>query len=238
MENEIQAEKTSQITFEDVRDVVGELDPNLTNAAKIRTALGRGSFATIQKHLATLRESLRLAEMPVDVSSVPAPPLDLVNVLWASAFNAAQNVFLLKHEKVLSQRDHLAASLEVMNADFNALASRLDSIQLELIDAFQVRDSAVATLINVQTDLNDLQARYVQLEDLSNVGASQAALAASNELQLLQRDRIIERQALQATVDALTGQVGELKSLLSIQSRSRPPVAVVKPQAVATKAKK
>lgn len=241
MENEIQAKKPANITFEDVRDALGESDPNLTNADKIRTALGRGSFATIQKHLETLRESLRVAETSVDVSSVPAPPLDLVNVLWSAAFNAAQNVFLLKHEKVLSQRDHLSASLELMNSDFNSLASRLDSIQLELTESSQVRDSAVSTLINAQTDLNELQASFDRLKDLSSVDALQAALASSNELQLLQRDRIIERQALQATVDVLTGQVGELKSLLSIQSRSRSPgssVVTAKTQAVATKVKK
>lgn len=219
------AKKNPQVTFEDVRSVVGESDPNLTNASKIRAELGRGSFATIQKHLETLRESLRQAENPVESTSFPSPPGDLVNALWGTAYSYASNMFQTKHERLWVQRDNLMVQLEMMRLDFDSVLERVDKAGQELADACAVRDSSVAVLVDAQSDLKALQLAFDQFREKSALEASQAALAAANEVQLLQRDRTIERQSMQATVDALTGQVGELKSLLAMQNRAAPAAA-------------
>lgn len=217
--------KNPQVTFEDVRSVVGESDPNLTNASKIRAELGRGSFATIQKHLETLRESLRLAQNPVEPSAVPPPPVDLVNALWGTAYSYASNVFQARHERISAQRDTLMFQLETMRLDFDSVLERVDKAEQDLSDACAVRDSAVSVLVDAQSDLKALQAAFDQFRETSALQASQSALAAANELELMKRDRTIERQSMQATVDALTGQVGELKSLLAMQNRASPAVA-------------
>lgn len=217
------ATKNPQVTFEDVRLAVGESDPNSTNASKIRAELGRGSFATIQKHLEILRESLRQAEN-FDTTLHPPPPGDLVNALWGTAYSYASNMFHTQHERLWLQRDHLTLELAMIRQDFDSVLERVDNVEQELADACAVRDSSVAVLVDAQSDLKALQASFDQFTEKCALEASQAALAAANEVQLLQRDRTIERQSMQATVDALTGQVGELKSLLAMQNRAAPAV--------------
>ncbi|MBH2010849.1 MAG: hypothetical protein I8H71_14180 [Xanthomonadaceae bacterium] len=44
-------------------------------------------------------------------------------------------------------------------------------------------------------------------------------MAARHALEMEKRDRTIERQTLQSTVNSLTDQIGELKALLSLQAR-------------------
>jgi hypothetical protein len=218
------ATKNPQITFEDVRSAVGESDPNSTNASKIRAQLGRGSFATIQKHIETLRELLRDSVNPVESTSIPAPSNDVVNALWGTAYNYASNMFHTNQARLSLQRDNLMEQLEMMRVDFESVLERVDKAEQELADACAVRDSSVAVLVDAQSDLKALQVAFDQFREKSALEASQAALAAANEVQLLQRDRTIERQSMQATVDVLTGQVGELKSLLAMQNRAAPAV--------------
>ena len=82
-------ENTGPVTFEDVRDALGEVDPAQTNAGALRRTLGRGSLSTIQKHLDTLRtQAVQPAvEAP---GKVPDAPQDLIQVVWAQAWATAQ----------------------------------------------------------------------------------------------------------------------------------------------------
>ena len=72
------------VTLEDVRATLNGTDPTATNAGALRKLLGRGSNATIQKHLDTLR-----AESVVPVADLtgaaPDAPKELTQAIWQSA---------------------------------------------------------------------------------------------------------------------------------------------------------
>ena len=82
---------TGPVTFDDVAHALGDLDPGHTNAAKLRETLGRGSFATIQKHLDRLRAS-KAAQEPAPGSEVPSAPADVLVTLWSAAYRAASHL--------------------------------------------------------------------------------------------------------------------------------------------------
>ena len=68
---------TGPVTFDDVRQALGDQDPAGTNAGALRKLLGRGSLSTIQKHLDALRaQAVQPAvEAP---GKVPDAPQDLI----------------------------------------------------------------------------------------------------------------------------------------------------------------
>lgn len=73
----------ASVTLDEVRDSLGESgDPFATNAAKIRKALGRGSYSTIQTHLNVLRERAQNEEFDIEPVEVPAAPNDLLEPVW------------------------------------------------------------------------------------------------------------------------------------------------------------
>ena len=57
------------ITKDEVMAVLGDADPMCTSAAKLRRVLGRGSFATIQKHLDAIRAT-RIQTQTTDASII------------------------------------------------------------------------------------------------------------------------------------------------------------------------
>lgn len=237
------AVKSSQVTFDDVRNALGDLDPNSTNASKIRAVLGRGSFATIQKHLETIRESLRQAENPVLSSSIPAAPVDLVQSLWGSAYAYASNAVHLRFDRLSLERDQLVSQLDALRLDLSDALQRVEQAEQELNDAFVARDWASSLLVQSKQSFDLLIAEFDRYREQASSDAAQALQLVTHDLELQKRDRTIERQSMQSTIDALTGQVGELKSLLAIQSRqpgasaksSRPAALPAKPAALKDK---
>lgn len=221
------AVKSSQVTFEDVRNALGDLDPNSTNASKIRAVLGRGSFATIQKHLETIRESLRQAENPVLTSALPAAPVDLVQALWGSAYAHASNAFHVRFDRLSLERDQLVSQLDALRLDLSDALQRVDQAEQELNDACVVRDSASSLLVQSKQSFDLLSVEFARYREQATSDAAQALQLVTHDLEMEKRDRTIERQSMQSTIDSLTSQVGELKSLLAIQSRQ--PVAGAKP---------
>ena len=77
------------ITRDDVRVALADVDPNNTNSGRIREILGRGSLATIQKYL----EELRAEKVPQvqQISEVPNAPKELINAVWQAAYQSAQS---------------------------------------------------------------------------------------------------------------------------------------------------
>ena len=205
---------TGPITLSDVKSALGEIDPNNTNAGKLREKLGRGSFATIQKHLDSIRAEL-VPVPPVAPGAAPTAPADAVSAIWNAAWAAAQVVTLGRLEAVTAQRDAAQALTITQAQDVAALAGEVDALtdmvgvskeaEANAVDAlkrFTDREATanaehVAALVTVQSEIDKVKTE----------AAAAAALAA--------RDAQIERLALQSTVDRLTDQASDLKSLLA-----------------------
>ncbi len=133
---------TGPVSFEDVRQALGEVDPAQTNAGALRRTLGRGSLSTIQKHLDTLRtQAVQPAAAPE--GEVPKAPNDLVQSVWAMAWVQAQALVqtalaaaLAKCEALavalgMAQQDAASAQAEADQArdDLGAVAARLDGLE-------------------------------------------------------------------------------------------------------------
>ncbi len=124
-----------KITIEDTRRALagdGEpVDPFTTNAHKIREIIGRGSMATIQKHLTTIRDEARSDKEPAD-TDIPAPPQEAVDALWKSAWTAAHTSILERCATLNDDRDRLRESLQVATDDAQALIDEVTRLEAEL----------------------------------------------------------------------------------------------------------
>lgn len=69
------APPSGPISLADVRQALADTDPSDTNAGTLRKIMGRGSYATIQKHLDAIRQE-RAPVVPVAPGTTPAPPAD------------------------------------------------------------------------------------------------------------------------------------------------------------------
>lgn len=216
-------ENTNQsgpITVDDVAAACQQagVAPSSTNASKIRTFLGRGSFVTIQKHLETLRKSDLKAQEATDTVSPPSAPADLLAGLWSAAYNAAGHQLGGRFASVLTERDLLREAAAASAADVVALANQVDELEaanlLALVGqekANSERNAAIQSLTDHQKTTSDQVAELTaQIE--------KSKLSAAHQAELAERDIMIQRQSQQSTIDRLTDQVGELKSLLAMQS--------------------
>jgi len=125
-----------KITMDDVRQALaGEEDgdpvnPFATNAKKIRDIIGRGSMATIQKHLQTIRDEAQgKGDQPED-TDIPAPPEEAVTALWKSAWTAAHTSILERCANLNDDRDRLRDSLQVASDDGAALVDEVARLEV------------------------------------------------------------------------------------------------------------
>lgn len=210
---------TGPITIENVRAALSDTDPSTTNSGALRLLIGRGSMATIQKHLDTIRAEH--APAPATPGAAPAAPTDLVAALWAAAYNAAQVQTLGRIDALTMERDAALARVTTQAHDVAALAASVDTLteqaqaaQAAVTLAQAATQAAQAATVAAQAELDKVRG---DMERVTEAATAAAALAA--------RDAQIERQALQTTIDRLTDQASELKSLLA---RLSPPVSEVK----------
>ena len=221
------APASTRVTIDDVRTVLEGTDPNQTNASKVRALLGdRGSFETIQKHLAILRQELAMAAAPpVAADQVPALPADAAQAMWIAAWSAAQVATLSRTEKLAAERDAALLKLETMGQDVAGLVATVDQQAGQL-------DQAASAVAAIQA---------AHLADLDKAKAEQAA-AVTDRAQLAQeiergRADLVKTQADAAHAAALaesgrlmireelarlTDQVGELKAHLYRRAESAP----------------
>ena len=206
------------VIFDDVVNALGDTDPGNTNAAKIRETLGRGSFATIQKHLDRLRAS-KTAQEPAQGSEVPNPPTDVLATLWSAAYRAAGHLTAARLTEVLNERDELRIASAVAGADVAALTGEVDALEGAILAAVaaQVRAETEGAQA-VETLARTRAASAVQIAELART-ADTGLSELRHELALEQRDRLIERQTQQTTIDRLTDQIAELKALVTLQAR-------------------
>jgi hypothetical protein len=141
-------QNTGPVTFDDVRQALGDQDPAQTNAGALRKLLGRGSLSTIQKHLDALRaQAVQPAAAPE--GEVPKAPNDLIQGVWAHAWSQAQALVqtalasaqakaeALAHLLGIAQADAVAAQAEADSArdELGAVQARLDGLEGQHADA-------------------------------------------------------------------------------------------------------
>lgn len=215
---------TGPITLVDVRAALGETDPATTNASALRAIIGRGSFATIQKHLDTIRQERAPAPAPAP-GTAPAAPAEAVAAMWGAAYAAAQVLTLGRLEIVTMEREQLTGTVAQLGQDLAAALIQVDAVTTAL-DASLVERDQLAGDIAVERDqfASELAAAGVReakaLEDhKQSLDASRHALELLNFefdgfVKSSKKDAANAALTMQATIDKLTDQIGELKSLL------------------------
>lgn len=218
---------TGPITLDDVRAALGDTDPASTNAGALRLIIGRGSNATVQKHLDSIRAEL-VPVAPVAPGAAPAAPAEAVAAMWGAAYAAAQLLTLGRLETVTAQREQLLNTVAQQAQDLSAALSSVD----DMTDAATMAagNAAAAAAQHVQ-ELTKVQGEAVAaMEALQGVRAAleRAQADAAHAAQLSTRDAQISAQAMQGTIDRLNDQVSELKSLLIVRTTPAPVVAEAK----------
>ncbi len=135
------ANTQGNINMDDVRTALaGEedtpVDPFATNARKIRDIIGRGSMATIQRHLQTIRVEVRGEDKEPENTDIPAPPQEIIVTLWKSACSAAHTAILERCASLNDDRDRLRDALKVATDDGAALVdevARLEALSEEKV---------------------------------------------------------------------------------------------------------
>jgi hypothetical protein len=198
---------TGPITLADVRNALGGTNPSHTNAGPLRKIMGRGSMATVQKHLDAIRAE-RAAVVPEAQSQVPAAPVEAVAAIWGAAWAQAQVLALTRLASLTTERDAAQALVIMQGLDIASLTGEVD----DLMAAAQTRGcEQVQGLAAAQT----LAAKQGQALASAQSELERVTTAANSAATLAAREAQIERQALQATIDRLTDQASDLKSLLA-----------------------
>ena len=210
MEIEQSTTPAGRITLDDVRLALGETNPNDTNAAKVRAVLGRGSYDTIQRHLGTLRAELAAALQPIAIDSVPPVPGELAQQLWAAAWAAAQVAAHSRTTRLSDERDAAMRRALALEQDVAGLVATVDAQGDQIVMTasagaeagarhLAALDAATAATAAAQTKADELALAL----DRANADAAHAAALAE-----------AGRLAMQAAMDRLIDQVGELKAHL------------------------
>jgi hypothetical protein len=225
------------ITLDDVRQALGETSALDTNASKIRTIIGRGSFATIQKHLDTLRAQRVAAAQPAAEQSIPKAPQDAVEMLWAAAWGAAQTKTLARLEALSAERDGLQATTAAQAADVSALTEQLDTLeaQAEALASAQTKADAIASELAAAAAVKSAghaqELAFAQAETTHvKEAAAHAAELAQRDTLLAQRETEIKLQAHQSTIDRMTEQLADLKALHIVAATAHPAPVTKEPK--------
>jgi hypothetical protein len=225
--DQTQTPAAGRVTIDDVRSALEGIDPNTTNASKVRGLLGnRGSFETIQKHLSVLRQELATAAAPpVPADQVPALPADAAQAMWVAAWNAAQVATLRRTEKLANERDVALLKLETMGQDVVGFVATIDDQSGQLdqaeADALAVDAAHLAGWDKVVIEQVAAEAERAKLA--KNLESTLQELAqekanASHAAELAESGRVMMREELQR----LTDQVGELKAHLYKRAETAP----------------
>lgn len=191
--------QSSAVTIEDVRNALADTDPATTNANAVRTLIGRGSYATIQRHLETLRAERTESVSTNNEVQLPKPPQDLINHIWSAAWNAAESSVNKQLSSALLQLDALKNELVALQEDRDSLILALDSAKKAAEDARSFEDEAVENERNMRQKW-EFQLRKNEL-DLHN-----------HELEKSRWET--ERVTLKAELDRVIDRLAETKSLL------------------------
>ena len=192
------------VTLAEVREAAP--DPFAASAGKVRAALGRGSQATIQRHLEQLRAERR-REQAITDTDTPEPPSGVLENLWANAWAAAAAQVRTRLEYLSSERDGYRAEAEALAADAAETAEALDAAEALAAAVAQEREreqlAAAAALTQVQEQAEAKEkeaAEQLQQEQKAAQAKADADAATIREMQhaaaLAERDSEIERKTL------------------------------------------
>ena len=237
---------TRGITIDDVRTAIQGIDPNSTNAYKVRGLLGnRGSNETIQRHLDTIRAELAASLMPVADLVVPAAPKDAAEAIWHMAYIEACKPVLARTERLAAERD--AALLRVNTLESEATAHiEAHALTQELLETSQLKEQAAVDSLErevaevmklMEQQVGDLSAASHALRDAA---AERDALVsrAQSDMQRVTESHSQQRDLMRVELARLTDQVAELKAHLYQRAAAGTNDAVVSPVAKAKPAKK
>lgn len=217
------------ITIDDVRAAVGDTDPNATNADRIRALLGRGSNATIQKHLNTLRAEL----VPAPVGHVvdaPSAPKDLIQSIWSHAWQSAQaqsagalaaaieRRVQAERERDVAAADRDAAQLgqdtaaEMLAKERASAEEKINELLHDIDEVIEERDSVRRELETLLTTVKDDAVKAeAKLDEAKKQAALQQERAASAAaLMEAKHQAVIE--SMRSEIDRLVNQLADLRS--------------------------
>ncbi len=219
---EIKEIKTGPVTLEDIREVVD--DPFATNASRVREVLGRGSNATIQKHLQTLREELQ-REREIKTGDAPEAPEVMVQSIWISAWNAAVAQVRTRMEQIVAERDHYKSSFDANRADAEALAEDLDEARTLAEQEAQARSEAEKQAADAlaQAQAEAKTEKDAMAEQLAQVqaDAEKKAQAADATIKDLQHQSEINQLKWEAERQTIIGMNESLNDKLRVAETER-----------------
>lgn len=177
MENENQS--VGPVKFSDVNELLlsKSIDPRRTNANAVRGMLGRGSLATIQKHLETLRTSAEPAHIE-SITTAPGAPRELVEAVWREAWLQAQARVASSIIILTEEREEARIRASSLGSDVESLSFAAD----EAVDAAAAAVAATtAATAAVAVALDAAAALRAELDDLiaSTAAATASASAAA-----------------------------------------------------------
>jgi len=164
------------ITIDDVRQALAgdsksePISPFNTNAHSIREILGRGSFGTIQKHLATIRNETTQLSNGTEQShpEMPKPPEGIIADLWKAACLSAQTTLLERCDSLNSDRDSLREALSLSATDYNTALQEIGSLE----SIVEQKDADLTELKNkasaVANEIATLKAKLNESHELNN----------------------------------------------------------------------
>lgn len=200
---------TGPVTLEDVRTTLAGTDPSTTNAGALRKLLGRGSNATIQRHLDTIRAEA-VAPVADMQGTAPKAPDELVTALWQAAWVHAQA--------------RTAGALAQAHAEAKAQGAALVTAQADTAAAQVQADNATEALAQSVQDARQAAQDHAQALEQASKAQAEAVQALEHErtaraLEHAQHDAAMA--ALRGEVDRLVNQLGDLRAALGNRDASR-----------------
>jgi len=189
------------VTLEDVRAVI-ESDPTAKSCFRIREALGRGSFATIQRHLETLRAAAAKPE-PV-LGEMPPVTEDVKRSLKALLTTTADMQEQMM--RCIAERDSARKAADVSAADVAAFAVDADRLIGEL-------DAAQATAQQAQAALESAQQMLKEQATAHAAALEQEQERRASELSAAKADAVYQ-EALRGELDRRMRQIMDLQAAL------------------------
>jgi len=203
------------VTLEDVRAVI-ESDPSAAKSCvRIREALGRGSFATIQRHLETLRAAAAKPEpVPNEIPPVPEDVKRSLKAFWDHAVLTTTVDLQAQMLRCIAERDSAQKAATVAGADWERMAGDLDAAQAAAQQAQAALESA-QQMLKEQTVAHTEALTRLNREMQEQAAAHAAALERerrASELSAAKADAA--HQALRGELDRRLQMIVDLKAAL------------------------
>lgn len=219
-------QQQGNITIEDVRQALGDTDPNSTNANAIRAILGhRGSNQTIQKHLDRIRAEK--APQPLEATGeAPAVPKDVMQSLWSAAWQSAQAQTSGALAAALARLDVTEQQLVTARADADAAQGAADvavSVLSQEQEQFKAKsDSLVSEKEALAKALEEAKAAAAAAAKAASetlaTATAEAALAAERAaaaIALQEAKHQAAQEAMRSEMDRLVNQLADLRAALT-----------------------